>query len=1553
MKFPRFLIALACLMSGFAATITFAAAPTATTTAATNVSTTSATINGTVNPNGTSTSAYFDWGTSTNYANSTSAIILSGTTTQAIHANLTGLSPNTTYHYRVAAGSTQGAGFGTDVSFKTSPTPTPTATPTSTPSVGPPTINSPGATSSPGPELATLTPTFSWNSVTGATGYGLYIFDATTNSFLWQNVGGPRTGTSYTLPTGYLSNNHHAYYWFMTSFSASGESSSSNARYFQAPTPIIGPPTINSPGATSSPGPELATLTPTFSWNPVNGATGYGLYIFDLTTNSFLFQNVGGPRTGTSYTLPSGYLSNNRHAYRWFMSSFSASGESSTSDALYFQAPIPIIGPPTINSPGTVSSPGPDLATFTPIFSWNSVSGASGYGLYIFDITTNSFLFQNVGGPKTGTSYTLPTGYLSNNHHSYRWFMSSFSSSGESSTSDALYFQAPTIVATPTPSPSATPGPTATPTATATGTAVLPTVQTVSANVSQTSVVINGTITDNGGSVIDDRRFDWGPTQPLGNAVFALSISVSGNNFSATLTGLSPNTRYYFRAWAHNGSSANSGYGVGWNTGAILSFSTAASSNIASPGIVTQPSDGTIPTDGSLVLNVAATGTDLHYRWFRDGTAILGATTSTVSVNLPAAYWVTVSNGGGEVTSRHAVVVSATAVPPPPAGQPQPGAATWTGRIDPSLPTVVITHGWQPGIAYNGSPPDWVSQMGLEIFNRFERAKYPPKINGQRANIVFFTWPEAYTLFPLPAELAYAATHTHHEGLRLASELRRILGAQYSGDIHFIGHSLGTIVNAYAIEDYAQSYAGQTQFTILDAPLKFTPYTSLFFEEHLSRFDVSWVDNYIGTDHSLPTPGVGDVIPGAAPDGGLKKNTDHVGVHDFYLGTITNDSSNLGFYNSLVLDLAEGWQKRPSPQNWRPDFSADAVDVIIDMGAHLPEIAGEGFHLLQGAVQQTTDNVRGAVRESIHMITGLFGGSGPLRSQMQATCGVDLLTAELGSNDASVALDVTVPVTTDTLTFDYRFPTITPGDWMTVTFNSTLLYSFPADPVAQGDFRNAEVSVGSIAGQTGILMVTLHSTSSTQTELAISNFRFSAAKAHRPKFANIATRLSVGTGDNAMIGGFIITGTQPKTILVRGIGPSLGAVGVPEPLSDPIIEIRDSTGALIPGGTNDNWHDAVTSLQIAGSGLAPTNDLESAFLGTLNPGAYTVVVRGKDGGIGNGLFEVYDLNQLADSKLGNISTRGFVNTGDRVMIGGTIIVGNSPTDVLVRAIGPSLSNFGISNALSDPVLDLHDGNGGLIGSNDNWRDTQETAIIATSIPPTDNRESAILANLQPGQYTAVIRGSGDSTGVAVVEAYQLTPPTPTPTATPVPTSTPVMPFSDNFDGNALDRSKWTVENAGSATIGNGIVSIAAGGGNWSGTISTIGKVVLPGQPYTVEFRARRTADYDLNFNLTDGTNTLNVMESSYSGNFGFRLNTSGAFGTSNQGNPNPTTNWKEYRVTVDGTTVTAQRGDSLSNLTETLIQTLAAPPANYPLFLRIGNAGPNTVEVDWVTVTSH
>ena len=245
---------------------------------------------------------------------------------------------------------------------------------------------------------------------------------------------------------------------------------------------------------------------------------------------------------------------------------------------------------------------------------------------------------------------------------------------------------------------------------------------------------------------------------------------------------------------------------------------------------------------------------------------------------------------------------------------------------------------------------------------------------------------------------------------------------------------------------------------------------------------------------------------------------------------------------------------------------------------------------------------------------------------------------------------------------------------------------------------------------------------------------------------NISTRARVETGENATIAGFIVQGTKSKKVLIRGLGPSLPITGA---LSNPILDLYDSTGRHL--ASNDDWIS--TRLAILSSSIPPTSPREAALLMTLQPGAYTAIVRDKDNQPGLTLIETYDLSPK-DSLLANISTRGKIQTGDNVMIGGFIVGGADPTKVLVRAIGPSLANHGVHAPLVDPTLELHDGTGRLIASNDNWRSNQ-AQIISTGIPPTDNRESAILMTLNPGNYTAIVRGKNGATGVALVEVYNL------------------------------------------------------------------------------------------------------------------------------------------------------------------------------------------------------
>ena len=254
---------------------------------------------------------------------------------------------------------------------------------------------------------------------------------------------------------------------------------------------------------------------------------------------------------------------------------------------------------------------------------------------------------------------------------------------------------------------------------------------------------------------------------------------------------------------------------------------------------------------------------------------------------------------------------------------------------------------------------------------------------------------------------------------------------------------------------------------------------------------------------------------------------------------------------------------------------------------------------------------------------------------------------------------------------------------------------------------------------------------------------------------NLSTRMRVQTGDNVGIGGFIVTGTAPKHVLLRAIGPSLTQFGVPNVLADPVLELHSpGTFATI---TNDNWRDdPLQAALIQATGIPPTNDLESAIDATLNPGAYTAIVRGKNNTSGVALIEVYDLSQAVLAKLANISTRAFVSTGDNIVIAGFMLGDHNGDDrIVVRGLGPSLTAAGVANALADPMLELRDGNGVLLASDNNWQDNpaQAAELAAAGLAPTNQLESAIAATLAPGLYTALLSGMNNSSGIGLVEVY--------------------------------------------------------------------------------------------------------------------------------------------------------------------------------------------------------
>jgi hypothetical protein len=265
------------------------------------------------------------------------------------------------------------------------------------------------------------------------------------------------------------------------------------------------------------------------------------------------------------------------------------------------------------------------------------------------------------------------------------------------------------------------------------------------------------------------------------------------------------------------------------------------------------------------------------------------------------------------------------------------------------------------------------------------------------------------------------------------------------------------------------------------------------------------------------------------------------------------------------------------------------------------------------------------------------------------------------------------------------------------------------------------------------------------------------------KTLNLSTRARVLTGERVLIAGFIITGAAPKRVIIRGIGPSLSGVGVT--LSDPTLEVRQGDTLV---AENDNWKTKPdgTSQQaeIEGTTIPPKNDFESALVLTLNPGSYTAILSGNNDGTGVGMVEVYDLEQTANSQLANISTRGFVDTGDNAMIAG-LITGEGDSEaqaqVVVRALGPSLNNSGIQDVLQDPTLALHDVNGAILATNDNWKtndqtqQSQEALVRSSTLVPPHDSESAIVATLPPGRHTAIVRGKNNSTGVGLVEVYNL------------------------------------------------------------------------------------------------------------------------------------------------------------------------------------------------------
>lgn len=327
------------------------------------------------------------------------------------------------------------------------------------------------------------------------------------------------------------------------------------------------------------------------------------------------------------------------------------------------------------------------------------------------------------------------------------------------------------------------------------------------------------------------------------------------------------------------------------------------------------------------------------------------------------------------------------------------------------------------------------------------------------------------------------------------------------------------------------------------------------------------------------------------------------------------------------------------------------------------------------------------------------------------------------------------------------------------------------------DYRASQLNLASLVGQNVRFRFALGTDSSIgDMGWFIDDIRMYRCVPGPARLVNISTRGRVEGGDNVMIGGFVIQGSTLRRVLIRALGPSLAGFGVPGVLANPVLQIY--SGAT-PIARNDDWQVIDPTCQasgyacgspgeIAGMGLSPTNGLEGAILISLPPGAYTAIVSGAGGGTGVGLVEGYDVDDspVVSSQVINISTRGRVGTGDHVMIGGFIVGGNQPKKLVVRAIGPSLANFGVPGVLADPVLRIFSGQTA-IAQNDNWQvadplcqSTGNTCgspseIAALGRAPSNLAESAIVITLPPGPYTAIVSGSGGATGVGLVEVFEV------------------------------------------------------------------------------------------------------------------------------------------------------------------------------------------------------
>ncbi|MBE0541397.1 MAG: immunoglobulin domain-containing protein [Verrucomicrobia bacterium] len=850
---------------------------------------------------------------------------------------------------------------------------------------------------------------------------------------------------------------------------------------FTVTSPLL-PPVPETPGTEGDVGHTIANLTPTFTWSGGAGATRYGLYVSKepYGAANIIYSNVN--LTGTSHQ-PSGNLQNGVK-YRWNMTSFNSGGsESSVSPHLYFQTPASATGPavqttaPTQQSTtsarlnGTVNPNGLNTTWYfqygtTTSFGQSTLAGAFGAGISTV---------QNVG-------YTIG-GLAPNTLYHYRLVAqnSQGTSYGNNMTVQSLPLNQPDlIVENVTFSPSSVP--------------------------SGNSFTVNFRIRNQGTancvatlarlrlSLDTNLTLADPPLSPLDVAIPAIP---AGNyyDYSGTVTipSTTPQGLYYVGIFADADNRAGQS-DITNDGGVSASRVTVTGSGATLPVILGHPQNRNATQGDTVSFSVTVSGTGpFSYQWKREGRPIYGETSSqlvlrNVSTLQSGSYAVAVANAAGTVTSSSALLTVSPLTPP--TTQPLPGQCTIYGTIDPSLPTVVIAHGWQPG--ESPGVPAWVTAMSQAVVDRCAAAGLPANGSGQRVNIIRYYWQEAFTL-----NLLNAITYTRNHGSALARQLKSptILGPSYDKKIQFIGHSLGSLVNAYAVYDL-QTWNVE-QFTILDAPLAAPSVDPWLFHRYLPADRVKWVDNYYGTS-TAPPAAAGGIISASAPSGGLALNANHSGVHDFYHNTIANAATSQGFYYSCLLP---NFDSRPQPQWWTPP-PAPLYQGLLGVFNDAPELVWYGLENVSGLVETGLYWIGNQLQNAIILnkpasgspLIAKSGGPTPAGAGGPEPAGGD------GISEVSAAIDLVIPADAQYLTFKFLCPNAGPGDWLTAKFNDNLLMSFRADSFTGTNFQTATMSVSDYAGQAGQLVMKLNSGGTDASEFVIGDFSFVAGSA--PVFSN-------------------------------------------------------------------------------------------------------------------------------------------------------------------------------------------------------------------------------------------------------------------------------------------------------------------------------------------------------------------------------------------------------------------------------------------------------------------